>query len=95
MDRRIGSEARPMYRYVIVSTCGRSWPVFEDQAGYDAANFDEGDDRAVYVLPGLLREGWLPIRETSIGERHALVLLARETAPENGRPQRPTPTTPS
>ena len=83
-----------MYRYIIVSTCGRSWSVFEGQAGYDAANFDEGDDRAVYVLPGLLRDGWLPVRETPIGEKHALVLLSKEVAPANGKPQVPSPAVP-
>jgi len=89
----IRSGALAMYRYVIVATSGRSWPVFEDQAGHEAANFDEADDRAVFVLPGLLRDGWLPVRETPIGEKHALVLLTREAAPSNGRPQHPAPAT--
>jgi hypothetical protein len=75
-----------VFRYVIVATNGRSWPVFASQAESDAANDEEQGERPVFVLPGLLREGWQPVRETPIGDKFALVLLKRESGHHNGRP---------
>jgi hypothetical protein len=59
------------YRYVIVSGDGRSWLLQGDEQ-YDS-NADQN-----HVLPRLLRDGWHPVRERSMGGQEtafALVLL--------------------
>ena len=69
----------PEYRYVIVSSDGRSWLLQGDEL-YDS-NADQN-----HVLPRLLRDGWHPIRERSMGGREnafSLVLL-REFLAETG-----------
>jgi hypothetical protein len=73
-----------MFRYIIVATNGRSWPVFASQAEFEAANLEDVEERPVFVLPNLLQQGWRPVRETSIGDKFALVLLEQEPRRDNG-----------
>jgi hypothetical protein len=59
------------YRYVIVSSDGRSWLLQGDEQ-YDS-NADQN-----HVLPRLLRDGWQPVRERAMGGKEGaftLVLL--------------------
>jgi hypothetical protein len=59
------------YRYVIVSSDGRSWLLQGDEQ-YDS-NADQN-----HVLPRLLKDGWQPVRERAMGGKEngfSLVLL--------------------
>ncbi|HEV3080719.1 MAG TPA: hypothetical protein VGY66_13105 [Gemmataceae bacterium] len=64
------------YCYVIINNAGHSWPMLRSADGTPAA------EPSVPVLPQLLQEGWLPIRETPMGGgnsalAHSLILLER------------------
>ena len=71
--------------YVIINNAGHSWPAVSP------GDPSEGKESNAHVLPELLREGWLPIRETPMGGgtshlAHSLVLLERPPkAPERPR----------
>jgi hypothetical protein len=75
------------YCYVIVNNAGHSWPLVQA---------DEGNpprDPNVPVLPQLLQDGWVPIRETPMGGgtsslAHSLILLERDARPK-GTPKKP------
>ena len=59
------------YRYVIVASDGRSWLLQGDQ------QYDNNEDQNC-VLPRLLRDGWRPVRERTLGGQEGafcLVLL--------------------
>ena len=71
--------------YVIINNAGHSWPMLRSADA--AATLDPG----IPVLPQLLQEGWLPIRETPMGGgtsalAHSLVLLERDNAKASLRP---------
>jgi len=65
------------YCYVIVNNAGHSWAAIHAPAAVEAS-----PDQASSVLPQLLKDGWVPIRETPMGGgtsplAHALILLER------------------
>jgi hypothetical protein len=65
------------YRYVLINNAGYSWVV---RAGGEPA---DGQDQSGTVLPQLLSEGWVPVRETPMGGgtsqlAHSLILLEKE-----------------
>ena len=71
--------------YVIINNAGHSWPILQ---GADARLSPEP---GVPVLPQLLQEGWLPIRETPMGGgtsalAHSLILLERDNQKVSPRP---------
>jgi hypothetical protein len=65
--------------YVVINNAGHSWP---------ALNVAEGEapkDANGSVLPQLLQEGWVPVRETPMGGgtsslAHSLILLEKKAA---------------
>jgi hypothetical protein len=64
------------YRYVILNNAGHSWPA---QSAEDVANVSEPSPT---ILPKLLDDGWVPVRETPMGGgasplAHSLVLLEK------------------
>jgi hypothetical protein len=74
------------YCYVIINNAGHSWPMLRSADGTPAA------EPSVPVLPQLLQEGWLPIRETPMGGgnsalAHSLILLERSE--DKAPPPRP------
>jgi hypothetical protein len=71
-----------MYRYVVAHSNGQSWIICRDQAEFDATRPRPGmPTEAQYVLPGLLAEGWRPVREVPMGRGSVLILLE---GPERG-----------
>jgi hypothetical protein len=72
------------YCYVIINNAGHSWPALQ--------NADTEGNRAepsAAVLPQLLQQGWVPIRETPMGGgtsplAHSLVLLEKIPASAAG-----------
>ena len=78
------------YCYVILNNAGHSWPVHTPAV----AAFAEEEalpEQPAPILPRLLQEGWVPIRETPMGGgtsplAHSLILLERAA---KGRPGRP------
>jgi hypothetical protein len=74
------------YCYVILNNAGHSWPAHELSADGDVSR-----EPSSSVLPQLLREGWVPIRETPMGGgasplAHSLILLERAAKGKAGRP---------
>ncbi len=64
------------YRYVLINNAGHTWSV---RTAEDAGTKDQSGT----VLPQLLLEGWVPVRETPMGGgtsqlAHSLILLERE-----------------
>jgi hypothetical protein len=64
------------YCYVIVNNAGQSWPALSSVDGQPPR------DQPPTILPQLLTEGWVPIRETAMGGgssplAHSLILLER------------------
>jgi hypothetical protein len=62
--------------YVIVNNAGHSW------SALGSANGNPTQDQIPPVLPELLQEGWVPVRETPMGGgtshlAHSLILLER------------------
>ena len=77
------------YCYVILNNAGHSWLALSAPPADEAA----GPDTA--VLPQLLHEGWVPLRETPMGGgtssvAHSLILLEKEGQPPATRARRPT-----
>lgn len=81
--------AMKQYCYAIVMSDGIShdlWPTWEEYDRLDAIESDDEEDREIWLtrktLPQLLKEGWRPVRETSMGGdgkgSHALVLLEKD-----------------
>jgi hypothetical protein len=74
------------YCYVIVNNAGHSW------AALNAVDPNAPpQEQSPSVLPQLLQEGWVPIRETPMGGgtsplAHSLVLLEKNDKPKPGRP---------
>jgi hypothetical protein len=65
--------------YVVVNNAGHSWPALE------SANGETPREPNASVLPQLLQEGWVPVRETPMGGgtsplAHSLILLERKPA---------------
>jgi hypothetical protein len=64
------------YRYVVMNNAGHSWAMLN--VGETAGGEQNGT-----LLPQLLQEGWVPVRETPMGGgtsqlAHSLILLERE-----------------
>ncbi len=64
------------YCYVIINNAGHSWLTL------GPGDPNEGKETNLPVLPQLLQEGWIPIRETPMGGgtshlAHSLVLLEK------------------
>lgn len=64
--------------YVVLNNAGHSWPVLNTVDG------EPPKDANASVLPGLLQEGWVPVRETPMGGgtsllAHSLVLLEKKS----------------
>ena len=79
------------YCYVIVNNAGHSWPVLA------VSESSPGNGSGAPILPQLLQEDWVPIRETPMGGgtsslAHSLVLLGKDKieapAPKRGRRRR-------
>jgi hypothetical protein len=73
------------YCYVIVNNAGHSW------AALSVPDPNASSESSASVLPQLLQEGWVPIRETPMGGgtsplAHSLVLLEKGDKPKVGRP---------
>ena len=73
------------YCYVIVNNAGHSW------AALSVPDLNASPELSASVLPQLLQEGWVPIRETPMGGgtsplAHSLVLLEKGDKPKVGRP---------
>jgi len=65
--------------YVVINNAGHSWPV------HNAANAEAPQDSNASILPQLLHEGWVPVRETPMGGgtsalAHSLILLEKGPA---------------
>jgi hypothetical protein len=63
--------------YVVINNAGHSWPA------HSAAEAETASNGTASVLPQLLQEGWVPVRETPMGGgtsqlAHSLVLLMKE-----------------
>jgi hypothetical protein len=74
------------YCFVIVNNAGNSWAVM------NATDLNQPREQPTPMLPQLLEEGWVPVRETPMGGgtsplAHSLVLLER-TAPKPARTPR-------
>lgn len=74
------------YMYVIVNNAGHSW------AALHAADGDPARETTGSVLPLLLQDGWVPVRETPMGGgtsslAHSLILLEK-TPTRASRPGR-------
>jgi hypothetical protein len=64
------------YCFVIINNAGHSWSVL------NSTDASAPKDQGVPVLPQLLQEGWIPVRETPMGGgtsslAHSLVLLEK------------------
>lgn len=75
------------YRYVIMNNAGHSWPALMPE---DAS---AGKEQSAPVLPQLLQQGWVPVRETPMGGgtsqlAHSLVLLEKNSSAPAARPSR-------
>jgi len=76
------------YCYVIVNNAGHSWTLLSS----DDPNVPR--EQSVPVLPLLLQDGWVPVRETPMGGgtsplAHSLVLLEKSFQQKNVRPRKP------
>jgi hypothetical protein len=65
--------------YVVINNAGHSWPALS------LAEAETSNNGNASVLPQLLQEGWVPVRETPMGGgtsqlAHSLVLLMKEPA---------------
>ncbi len=73
------------YCYVIVNNAGHSW------AALGPSNAESEREQSAPVLPALLQDGWVPLRETPMGGgtshlAHSLILMEKEAkAQANGR----------
>jgi hypothetical protein len=64
------------FRYVVINNAGHTWPALETPNG------EQPQDGNASVLPQLLEEGWVPVRETPMGGgtsslAHSLILLEK------------------
>ncbi len=63
------------YKYLIVeSDAGGSWELFGTKSREDL-----DDPRKCNLLPGLLDEGWIPVRETPFNDVNRGLLTRRST----------------
>jgi hypothetical protein len=70
--------------YVIINNAGHSWPALT------ASDAETPRDTSIPILPQLLQDSWVPVRETPMGGgssqlAHSLVLLEKETASKSTR----------
>jgi hypothetical protein len=73
------------YCYIIMNNAGHSWSA-QPNASLEST---EGSNPSAPVLPQLLEEGWVPVRETPMGGgtshlAHSLILLETEAKPAKG-----------
>jgi hypothetical protein len=73
--------------YVIINNAGHSWPIVA------SVNGEAPREMSAPILPQLLEEGWVPVRETPMGGgssqlAHSLILLEKEAQAKIGRPSR-------
>jgi hypothetical protein len=71
------------YCYVIVNNAGHSWAL-------SSGDMEAGREQVAAVLPQLLSDGWVPVRETPMGGgtsslAHSLVLLERASKPKTAK----------
>jgi hypothetical protein len=76
------------YRFVLINNAGYSWAI---RTGSEPP---DGQDPSGTVLPQLLAEGWVPVRESPMGGgtsqlAHSLILLEREAGAKPGRVEKP------
>lgn len=72
------------YCYVILNNAGHSWPALAVSAD------GEAPPASAAALPQLLKDGWVPVRETPMGGgasplAHSLILLERAAKGKVGR----------
>ena len=70
--------------YVVINNAGHSWPAL------NAADAEAPKDTNASVLPQLLQDGWVPLRETPMGGgtsslAHSLILLEKPGKAPRGR----------
>ncbi len=76
------------YCYVILNNAGHSWAVLTPD------DMSARKDPNLPILPQLLQDGWLPIRETPMGGgtsplAHSLILLEKGFQAKSHRPRKP------
>ncbi|MBY0526018.1 MAG: hypothetical protein K2R98_21670 [Gemmataceae bacterium] len=76
------------YCYVIVNNGGYSWAV------RGPGELEPGRDTQATMLPQLLQEGWIPVREAPMGGgtsqvAHVIVLLEKPDKPEKVEKAKP------
>jgi hypothetical protein len=67
------------FRFVVINNAGHSWPIL------NSADGEAPKDPNASVLPQLLADGWVPVRETPMGGgtsslAHSLILLEKKAA---------------
>jgi len=77
-----------LYRYVIMNNAGHSW------AALTADDVAAAKDPGAPILPQLLHDGWVPVRETPMGGgtsqlAHSLILLEKNSMPADRPPRKP------
>jgi hypothetical protein len=77
------------YCYVIMNNAGHSWSALAN-ANPEVA---EGGTPSTPILPQLLQEGWVPVRETPMGGgtshlAHSLILLEKAGKPASASKKR-------
>jgi hypothetical protein len=65
--------------YVVMNNAGHSWPALSAAEAEPSMNGNNAS-----VLPQLLQEGWVPVRETPMGGgtsllAHSLILLEKQS----------------
>jgi hypothetical protein len=76
------------YCYVILNNAGHSWAILTPD---DMAT---PKDQNSPILPQLLQDGWVPVRETAMGGgtsplAHSLILLEKSFHAKSLRPRKP------
>src|SRR5262249_33730262 len=75
-DQSSGGLTVKQYCYVVINNAGPSW------ASLGGAGADAPPEQPASVLPQLLQDGWVPVRETPMGGgtsplAHSLILLEK------------------
>jgi hypothetical protein len=76
------------YRVVLINNAGYSWAI---RTGSEPP---DGQDSSGTVLPQLLAEGWVPVRESPMGGgtsqlAHSLIVLERDAVAKPARADKP------
>jgi hypothetical protein len=74
-----GAVSMKQYRYVVANNSGYSWAILTP------SDIGENKEQNGTLLPQLLQEGWVPVRESPMGGgdsplAHSLILLEKEAA---------------